>query len=160
MKRGDLASLPPDIYIRYYRTAKLIAKDNMVRPAALDSTCGLWISGVPGAGKSHAVISLYPDRYIKSINKWWDGYQGEEVVHLDELEPSHTSWIAPYLKKWADKWPFDAESKGSSAQLRPKKIIVTSNYTIDEMHFDEVSTLAIKRRFKEIIKLNGQDIII
>lgn len=158
MKSGDLDSLPPDIFIRYYRTARAICKDYMTRPEALSSTCGTWLSGRPGAGKSHVVINTFPNRYIKSINKWWDGYQGEAVVHLDEVDPSHTSWIGPFLKKWADKWPFDAEVKGGAMQIRPKRIIVTSNYTIEEMGFDKVTTEAISRRFESIVKVKDQNI--
>lgn len=160
MKAGDLDALPEDIFIRYYSTAKAIAKDYMAKPLMLEGVCGTWISGEPGTGKSYAVVTTYPDRYIKPLNKWWDGYQGEEVVHLDELDPSHAPWIAAFLKKWADRYPFDAEIKGGALQLRPKKIIVTSNYTIDEMRWDPITTTAIKRRFNSIIKVINQNIII
>lgn len=160
MKRGALDELPADIFVRYYNVAKTIAKDHMKKPEMLEDVCGMWISGEPGSGKSYAVVSAYPDRYIKPINKWWDGYQQEEIVHIDELDPSHTAWIAPFLKKWADRYPFDAETKGGALQIRPKRIIVTSNYTIDEMRWDVITTTAIKRRFKQIVKLINQNIIV
>jgi hypothetical protein len=132
----------------------------MKKPDAIDSTCGLWVYGDPGSGKSHAVITQHPDRYIKPLNKWWDGYQGEDVVHMDELEPSHAPWIAPYLKKWADKWPFDAEVKGGAMQLRPKLIVVTSNYCMEDMGFDDISLKALQRRYVQVKKIREQDIII
>lgn len=160
MKRGALEELPEDVFVRYYKTAKLIAKDYMRKPVMLDDVCGTWIYGEPGSGKSYAVVSQHPERYIKPINKWWDGYQSEEVVHLDELEPTHSSWIASYLKKWADRYPFDAEIKGGAMQIRPRRIIVTSNYKIDDMGFDGITTVAIKRRFIEIKKEIDQNIIL
>lgn len=160
MKAGRLDELPPDVFVRYYGTAKAIAKDHMTKPGMLDSCCGLWIYGEPGSGKSFSVVGAYPSRYIKPINKWWDGYQGEDVVHLDELEPSHASWIAPFLKKWADRYPFDAEVKGGALQLRPRRIIVTSNYNIDQMGFDPITVTALKRRFHLIEKIINQGIIL
>ena len=160
MKRGALEELPDDVYVRYYKTAKFSAKDHMRKPAMLEECCGTWLWGQPGSGKSYAVVSQYPERYIKPINKWWDGYQGEEVVHIDELDPSHSSWIAAYVKKWADRYPFDAEIKGGALQIRPKRIIITSNYRIEDMGFDEITTAAIKRRFKEINKIENQNIIL
>lgn len=160
MKRGALDELPADIFVRYYGTAKTIAKDYMAKPQMVEGVMGTWISGEPGTGKTYAVVTQFPDRYIKPLNKWWDGYQGESVVHLDEVEPSHACWIAPFLKKWADRYPFDAEVKGGALQLRPERVIVTSNYTIDQMGWDAVTTTAIKRRFKEIIKVINQNILI
>lgn len=160
MKRGDMEAIPEDVRIRYYNTAKTIAKDYMKKPEMLDACCGTWLWGEPGSGKSYAVCSSYPGRYIKAINKWWDGYQGEDVVHLDEVDPSHSTWIASFLKKWADRYPFDAEIKGGALQLRPKRVIVTSNYRIDDMGFDPITTAAVKRRFIEINKIINQNIIL
>lgn len=159
-KVGDFDEIPHDLYTRFYGTYQRMAKDYMTKPDSLPGTCGYWIHGPPGSGKSHVVVTTYPDRYIKPINKWWDGYQNEDVVHIDELDPSHATWIAPYLKKWADKYAFDAEIKGGALQLRPAKIIVTSNYSIMEMGFDAITTVALQRRFREIVKTREQDIII
>lgn len=160
-KVNDLDTIDPDMITRHYSTYKRIAMDYMTKPEPLDGTCGLWISGPPGSGKSHAVITQWPDRYIKPLNKWWDGYQGEEVVHLDEPNPlqcNNAYWPA-YFKLWADKWPFMCEYKGGSRQIRPKKLIVTSNYTIEQMGFNEIDTEAIKRRFVQVDKSNkGQTI--
>nr|UOF80454.1 rep protein [Cressdnaviricota sp.] len=159
-KRGALDEIDDDLFIKYYSTFKRIQKDYMAKPEPLGTCCGLWIYGSTGSGKTHSVVTQHPDRYIKPLNKWWDGYQGEDVVHLDELAPSHTSWIAPYLKKWADKWPFDAEVKGGAMQLRPKLIVVTSNYTMSEMGFCDADYPALARRFRQVQKFRDQDIIV
>lgn len=132
----------------------------MKKPEPLASVCGLWIYGDTGTGKTHSVVTQHPNRYIKPLNKWWDGFQDEEVVHLDELSPEHTKWIAPFLKKWSDKWPFDAEVKGGAIQIRPKLIVVTSNYSMQEMCFGENDFPALQRRFREVKKFRDQDIIV
>lgn len=159
-KEGRLEDVPDEIYLRFYKTLKEIKKDHMVKPASLPGVCGLWVWGASGSGKSHAVIHQHPNRYIKPLNKWWDGYQGEDVVHLDEIAPSHAPWITPYLKKWADKWPFDAEVKGGAMQIRPRRVIVTSNYSISQMFFGSEDEPAIRRRFEEVEKFLCQSIIV
>jgi len=159
-KEGRFEDVPAELQWRFYRTMKEMAKDNMKKPVPLSGPCGLWIYGETGSGKTYAVTTQHPDRYMKPLNKWWDGYQGEDVVHIDEISPEHTKYLADKLKLWADAYPFPAETKGGACQLRPKRIIVTSNYSIDEMGFLTNDYPAIKRRFKEIKKEREQNIIV
>jgi len=56
--------------------------------------------------------------------------------------------LATHLKVWADHYPFTAETKGGGTTIRPKRIIVTSNYSPAELFEDKVTLEAIERRFK------------
>jgi len=159
-QEGRLEEIDADHFVQYYSTLNRIMKDSMKKPEPCSTVTGLWIHGSTGTGKTHSVVTQHPDRYIKPLNKWWDGYQGEDVVHIDEISPEHTKWIAPYLKKWADKWPFDAEVKGGAKQLRPKLIVVTSNYTLEEMGFNENDYPALQRRFRQVQKFRDQEIFV
>ena len=59
-------------------------------------------------------------------------------------------WMGDYLKIWADRYGFRGEVKQSSTVIRPKKIIVTSNYTPQELFPDPNVYQPIMRRFKLI----------
>lgn len=116
------------------------------QPPVLETLANEWHYGVTGAGKSHAVRTKYPAAFIKSNNMWWDGYQGEPVVIIEDLGPKI---IAPdKMKLWADKYPFKAEVKGAHMYIRPEKIVVTSNYRIGEIWEDPADYVAIIRRFE------------
>ena len=106
-----------------------------------------WYWGEAGTGKTKKAWEENPDLYVKDLNKWWDGYHGQDVVLLDDWDPRQEI-LTQKLKVWADRYPFRAECKGSSMMARPKKIIVTSNYSIDECFQNPEDRLAIKRRFK------------
>jgi len=70
------------------------------------------------------------------------------VVILEEIGPNDCDWIAPMLKIWADRFPFIAEMKGRSRMIRPKKVVVTSNYSPSAIFLRDEDLDAIRRRFK------------
>ena len=110
----------------------------------------IWLTGEPGTGKTSYVFNNFNnDLYVKAINKWWDGYHGQDNVLLDDWDPKHDCLVG-YLKTWADRFPFRAEAKGSTMFIRPKKIIITSNYSIENCFQNPEDVAAIRRRFKVI----------
>jgi len=145
-REGNLDDVPADIYIKYYRTLKEIAKDNMTKPAEADDVTGVWLWGPPGSGKSRRARADYPDAYMKMQNKWWDGYQGEKNVILDDFDSKELGHL---LKIWADRYPFVAETKGGALMIRPSKFVITSNYPPDDPKFlwDLDTQRAVMRRF-------------
>ena len=108
----------------------------------------VWIFGPTGTGKSLAARFCDTEHiYPKMTNKWWDGYNGEKVVIMDDLDPQRAKMLADKIKVWSDRYPFLAEKKNSAFCVTPGyNLIITSNYSIDEC-FDEEDAKAIKRRF-------------
>lgn len=118
----------------------------------LEKPCGIWIFGRPGVGKSFDVRRYCKGKglglYDKPHNKWWDGYSGEEVVVLDDLHPDDKNWITKFLKTWTDAYVFKAETKGGMMAIRPKWIVVTSNFEIHEFAERMQDIEALNRRFQ------------
>jgi len=106
-----------------------------------------WHYGSTGTGKSRHCRTTYPDAYIKMPNKWWDGYQDEKVVLLEDIQPEHAC-LGYHFKIWADHYPYTAEIKGTAAKIRPQKIVVTSNYHPRDIWADPNILGPIMRRFR------------
>lgn len=145
-KSGNIEDIEPRIRILQYAAIRKIERDYMPSVGRLNGPCGIWIHGVAGSGKSRAVLDQFPLAYPKPRSKWWDGYQGEEVVYLDDISVFHVS-LGDELKLWADAYPFIGEIKGGSRKIRPKHFLVTSQYTIQEIWQDQQTREALLRRF-------------
>ena len=145
---GDLEWIKlnePREYVRSLERFRSIRRrDGRVLEGSLEHE---WWYGPTGVGKSRTLWELYPNHYGKELNKWWCGYDDQEVVAIEEWAPKNEC-TASFLKIWADRYPFTAQIKGGTlTKIRPKKIIVLSNYTIDQCFPNTEDAEPLKRRF-------------
>lgn len=143
---GRVDDVPADIYVRYYRTLQQIAKDHMSKAPDASHEAGIWLYGLPRTGKSRVVREVFPEAYDKPQNKWWDGYRGESVIHIEDFDCKEMGHL---MKIWLDRYGFTAETKGSAMHIRPKTVIVTSNYLPEDLWGNDlVMAEAIRQRCK------------
>lgn len=150
-KEGRFEEVPADIYIRYVGNLERIFRKELPPLESLPRTCGLWVVGPTGVGKSRGTRERFPGLYPKPLNKWWDGYAEQPVVLLDDVDNNQVSWIGHFLKIWSDHYPFIAEMKGGSKLIRPKQVVVTSQYSIMQLFTnDDALRDALLRRFEVV----------
>lgn len=82
------------------------------------------IYGPTGTGKSHFLNEDYPKAYWKQNSIWWDDYNGEETVIVDEFY----GWL-PYTEmlRICDKYPLLLQTKGGQVRAKFKRVFFTSN---------------------------------
>lgn len=150
-QEGRLEDIPFDIRFKHDITIqrlrlKRLSDECPNSIAVLDNE---WVWGPSGTGKSVLAREENPNAYFKMRNKWWDGYEFEEVVILDDVDPRMEDWISAFLKDWADHHRIRVEIKNTSACIRPRRLIVTSQYSIDQCFKDPETRSALHRRFRE-----------
>lgn len=150
-KEGHLDQIEsefPGYFFNNYVTIRKIQQDYPQKVEDAPGTTGIWLWGPTGVGKSRKARALFGNTkyYDKPCNKWWDGYQGEPIVLMDDFDKSHHV-LRHHLNRWADRYSFPGEQKGTTKQFRPEKIIVTSNWSIEQIWTDEVEASTIRRRF-------------
>ncbi len=156
-----VAELDPATFVRNYRGIQFY-QALQCKDYEHHSVRGIWLHGPSGKGKSHHArkFSLnFNGMYNKPQSKWFDGYAGEDVILLDDMD---CDMLCHYLKIWTDKYACTGEIKGGTVKLRHKWFIVTSNQTIEELFKDKADSMreAIARRFYEIPILKKRDDIV
>lgn len=150
-KLKEIAMDMPTVFVQYNNgLTKLSAFHS--QPYEHDTVRGYWIYGVPGAGKTHYARNRFDDIYIKAQNKWFDGYNGERTILLDDYDCGKS--LGHYLKIWLDKWSCSGEIKGGTVHLQHHHFVITSNYSIEEMFADDQQLQEAIRRRCEIIYMS------
>lgn len=83
------------------------------------------ILGTTGCGKTRFAHTTFSDAYWKPKGKWWDGYDGQSTVIIDEMYGHNFSFTE--LLQLLDRYPHSVEIKGSSVQFVSHTIVMTSN---------------------------------
>jgi hypothetical protein len=88
----------------------------------------LW--GDPGTGKSQYCKETAPNAFWRSPGPWWDGYEGQNEVILDEIEEQQLT--SGELLRVIDRYPLRVPVKGSSREFTSGTIYATSNKSPDD----------------------------
>lgn len=138
-------------YSQLRKSVDLFKVDCLEPMKTADHCRGLWLHGPPGTGKSRHARTLETDvdqLYLKSMNKWFDGYTGQRTILLDDLD-MQGACLGHHLKIWTDRYHCTGETKGGTVPLHHAKFIVTSNYLPENLWgSDQTLVDAIRRRFK------------
>lgn len=117
-------------------------------PKRTDPPICYWFYGKSGTGKTREAYTYSTDIYSKNPDsKWWDGYEQNECVLLDDLRREHFPLTT--LLRWFDRYPCQVEYKGGMMELNSKIMIVTSDEA--PHHWYQGNDLEqLRRRFKKI----------
>lgn len=144
-------------FVRYYRGLQIYR--GLAATPRNFKTEVIVIYGPTGTGKSYFANTVFPGAYWlpnqKGSTLWWDGYQDQETVVIDEFY----GWIRyAELLRICDAYPCQVQTKGGMINFAPKRIVITSNHEpISWYEFfekDPNAQAAMMRRFEHVWYLN------
>lgn len=156
----ELINTCPTEFLKYHRGLEKIKTAFNIKRNWKMEVIIIW-SQYSGNGKSRYVWDTegIDNVYVKPKNKWWDHYNGEETVLIDDFAPNEyeegkfTWWLT-----LLDRYPMIIEYKGGSCHFRSKKIYITSNHDPDTWFIGILNRHAFFRRVSKIywVDKNGE----
>lgn len=115
----------------------------------------IWLYGHPGSGKSAILSYIYPDYFKKNLhNKFFDLYDPAVHSHvmLEDLDHEAVERLSiNFIKTICDESGFAIDQKYKTPQLARTTVLVTSNFSINDILLDgpglEENKKAFYRRF-------------
>lgn len=150
--QGEFSAIEPSMMLRHLgNILKLNVMFGPKPPAILRvEPPGVWLHGAAGAGKT-TFVQKWPHYSKDPRHRWFDGYNKEKMVVLDDVAPFHVAQT-DIFKQLGHHFAFQGETKGGAMWLRPSCVVITSQYTpCDCWEKDESSQAAIVRRYKQFI---------
>ena len=93
--------IPAKIQIKHLGNLERIHRQNLKFIDQADVR-GVWILRAPGVGKIHfARQVLVAEGYYPTLNnKWWDGYQSQKVVIMEDVDKVTVKFLHHHPKIW------------------------------------------------------------
>lgn len=142
IKRGatdaELCEEHPEAVAKYQRFIGFARNAYEPVPEALpqgSKQMGIWIwSEAPNMGKTTWMTTNFPNAYEKASDRWWDGYDGEDFVFVDEPNPLWFGSFWNNLKIWCQEKPFRGQRGVGQGKrvIRFKGIFVLANQSPEE----------------------------
>lgn len=143
---AEIAQEAPDMYVRHYKGIRALHQAIKLGVQKRDWAPELWVLvGPTRTGKTSFVAHNWPDAYWKSktMGPWWDGYDGQETVVLDDCLGDYMTLTD--FKRLIDRYPMDVQVKGGSVPMLAKRIVITSNVMPEHWYSNDAAGAVVAR---------------
>lgn len=136
-------------FVRYERSFRSYQQLRTPRISREVEVYILW--GKSGTGKTRIIFETFPDVFIcpDPTLKWFDGYEGEDVILIDEYRGEAAS---SFVLRVLDRYPLRVPIKCGFREMKATKIFITSNMPPPFGHHDIQEPF--NRRVKEVFKMD------
>lgn len=110
-----------------------------------------WIWGAAGTGKTRYAWEQPGSKYIKDGTSWWDGYQNESCIIVDDFDGK---WPYRDFLRFLDRYPYQGQVKGGYVKINSDYIIITCEHP-PEYFWSDNELAQVTRRLSKIFLLKS-----
>jgi len=113
-------------FLRYHNGIQKLLELLGPQPAVSRDVEVIVLWGPTGTGKTHRVLTNYPDNYqVNPGRDPWGGYRGQETILFDEFKPE--AWEVTKMNQYLDKWRLNLDCRYNNKQATWKRVFICSN---------------------------------
>jgi hypothetical protein len=142
----------PGMVARYHRGLKFVRQQyvSMQRGTEFRAPKIMVLWGETGAGKTRKCMewdaNLYKLNHYEGGNVWFDGYDGQKTILIDEF---YGDIKLSFMLQLLDGYALRVQVKGDFVTLNHETILITSNQHPEEWYNEQICTCALFRRLME-----------
>lgn len=139
----EIALYAPKDYVRYNRGINAFAQSLQKDRDPNFPPQVFWFWGKSGTGKTRTATESNSSFYIKDSSKWWDGYNGQDAIIIDDFDPEH--WPYRDFLRLLDRYPYQGQTKGGYVKINSPKIYITCEFEPKDFWSDNCLTQVCRR---------------
>lgn len=144
----ELAENHPKLLVKYSKGFERLFATRQKKRQEMPRVVIYW--GPAGTGKSWAAVHSSNDVFMaKGDLQWWDRYEQNHTVIIDEFEPEKVR--IDFLLKLLDRYPLSLPTKGGFIEFNSPVIIITSHHN-PEHWYPADRKPELWRRIAEIVE--------
>lgn len=154
----EIACTYPGAYIKYHKGIEALKqaakgvfdfKDRTTKPKVI------WRWGPTGVGKTRGAREAHTTYYIKDGTQWWDGYEQQEAIIIDDFDGK---WEFRGLLRLLDFAPYQGQTKGGHVKINSPYIYFTCEYPPEQAFHNAPGEFnQIRRRIDEVIEIKSSE---
>lgn len=110
-------------YIRYHKGIERYIELTMEHRT--DAPKVFWRWGLAGCGKTRYCVETHPNHYIKDSTQWWNGYNQQEAIIIDDFDGK---WPYRDLLRLLDRYQYQGQTKGGYVKINSPYIYITCEF--------------------------------
>lgn len=122
----EVANTYPKTFIKYSKgitALRNLQYDHRTEPPEVH-----WRWGLAGTGKTRYCIETHKSHYIKDGTIWWDGYEQQEAIIIDDFDGK---WPYRDFLRILDRYAYQGQVKGGYIAINSPFIYITCEYPPD-----------------------------